>query len=175
MGFNSASKGLNWFLNFILNKIISCVWKTDQNYCLRIFCTYSKGRKEHSAYHTTKNANWSDIFLRDCFLKHVIEGKIEGMQWRERWNELRKRYWNLNEESPDCALWRTRFGRRYGPVAKETTQWNKHEGDLEQLPRASVYKQRLVNAKSDPISSHFHWNCQWLPAVAVSSRTRTFV
>jgi len=34
--------------------------------------------KEHSAYHSTKTANWfDDIFLRKCFLKHLIERKIE--------------------------------------------------------------------------------------------------
>jgi len=28
----------------------------------------------------------------------------------------RKGYWKLTEEALDCNLWRTHFGRRYGPV-----------------------------------------------------------
>jgi hypothetical protein len=36
---------------------------------------------------------------------------------------LRKRgYWNLKEEALDSTLWKTRFGRRYGPVVKQTTE-----------------------------------------------------
>jgi hypothetical protein len=30
-----------------------------------------------------------------------------------------KRYWKLKEEGQDRALWRTQFGRGYGPVAKQ--------------------------------------------------------
>jgi hypothetical protein len=52
---------------------------------------------------------FDDIFLRDYFLKHVIEGKIEGTgrnMRRERYkqllNELKEktRYWNLKGEAP---------------------------------------------------------------------------
>jgi hypothetical protein len=33
---------------------------------------------------------------------------------------LKKReYWKLEEEALDRILWRTRFGRGYGPVVKE--------------------------------------------------------
>jgi len=27
-------------------------------------------------------------------------------------------YWNLKDDALDCTLWRTRFGRGYGPVVK---------------------------------------------------------
>jgi hypothetical protein len=33
----------------------------------------------------------------------------------------RRRYWNLKEETLDRTLWRTCFGRGYGPVAKQAT------------------------------------------------------
>jgi len=29
----------------------------------------------------------------------------------------RRRYWNLKKEALDCTVWRTHFGRGYGPVA----------------------------------------------------------
>jgi hypothetical protein len=31
-----------------------------------------------------------------------------------------KGYWKLKEEALDCTLWRTRFGRGYGPVVRQT-------------------------------------------------------
>jgi hypothetical protein len=30
--------------------------------------------------------------------------------------------WKLNYEALDCTLWRTRFGRGYGPVLRQTTE-----------------------------------------------------
>jgi hypothetical protein len=33
-----------------------------------------------------------------------------------------KRYWNLKEESPDCTVWRTGFGRGCGPVVRQTEE-----------------------------------------------------
>jgi hypothetical protein len=32
------------------------------------------------------------------------------------------RYWKLKEESLDGTLWRTHFGRGYGPVVRQTTE-----------------------------------------------------
>jgi hypothetical protein len=34
----------------------------------------------------------------------------------------KKRYWKLKEEALDRTLWRTRFGRGYGPVVRQTTE-----------------------------------------------------
>jgi hypothetical protein len=34
----------------------------------------------------------------------------------------KKRYWKLKEEALDCTLQRTRFGRGYGPVVRQTTE-----------------------------------------------------
>jgi hypothetical protein len=63
----------------------------------------------------------------------VIEGKLEGRiemtgQRGRRHKQLlddlkeKKRYWKLKEEALDCTLWRTRFGRGYGPVIRQTTE-----------------------------------------------------
>ena len=68
---------------------------------------------------------------RKCHLKHVIEGKIEGRLEvlgrrgrRHKWllNDLKekKEYWKLKKEALDRCLWRTHFGRGYGPVIRQT-------------------------------------------------------
>jgi hypothetical protein len=33
-----------------------------------------------------------------------------------------RRYWRLKEEALDRTLWRTRFGRSYGPVVRQTAE-----------------------------------------------------
>jgi hypothetical protein len=66
-------------------------------------------------------------------LKHVIEGKLEGriemtgIRGRRRKQLLddlkeKRRYWKLKEEAVDRTVWRTRFGRGYGPVVRQTTE-----------------------------------------------------
>jgi hypothetical protein len=60
--------------------------------------------------------------LRNCLLKHAIEGKIEGRtevmerrgkRHKQLLDELKetKSYWKLKEEGVDCTLWGTRFER----------------------------------------------------------------
>jgi hypothetical protein len=34
----------------------------------------------------------------------------------------KKSYWKLKEESLDRTLWRTRFGKGYGPVVRQTAE-----------------------------------------------------
>jgi hypothetical protein len=36
----------------------------------------------------------------------------------------RRGYWKLNEEALDRTVWRTRFGRDYGPVVRQTAEYN---------------------------------------------------
>jgi hypothetical protein len=58
----------------------------------------------------------------------VIEGKLEGkIEMTGRRGLLddlkeKKRYWKLKEEALNRNLWRTRFGRGYGPVVRQTTE-----------------------------------------------------
>jgi hypothetical protein len=62
----------------------------------------------------------------------VIEGKLEGwiemMRRRRRRKQLlddhkeKRRYWKLKEEALDRTVWRTRFGRGYGPVVRQTAE-----------------------------------------------------
>jgi hypothetical protein len=81
-----------------------------------------------------RKANWiGHILRRNCLLKHVIEGKLEGRiemtgrRGRRRKQLLddlkeKRRYWKLKEESLDSNLCRTRFGRGYGPVVRQTAE-----------------------------------------------------
>jgi hypothetical protein len=93
-------------------------------------------KEERNILHTIKRrkANWiGHILCRNCLLKHVIGGKLEGrIEITERRGRRRKqlledlkekrRYWKLKEEALDCTLWRTRFGRGYEPVLRQTTE-----------------------------------------------------
>ena len=78
-----------------------------------------------------KKANWiGHILYRKCFLKHAIEGKIEG--WIEVTDRRGRRhrqglyvikerrgYYKLKEETLDGTLWRTRFGRGNVPDVRQ--------------------------------------------------------
>jgi hypothetical protein len=84
-------------------------------------------KEERNILHTIKRrkANWIGHNLRrNCLLKHVIEGKLEGRiemtgrRGRRRKQLLdalkeKRRYWKSKEEALDRTLWRTRFGRGY--------------------------------------------------------------
>jgi hypothetical protein len=81
-----------------------------------------------------KKANWiGHILLRNCFLKHVKEGKIgkmievtgrRGRKHKQLLHGLKENggYCKLREEALDRTLWRTRFARDYGPVVRQTTE-----------------------------------------------------
>jgi hypothetical protein len=54
----------------------------------------------------------------------MIEGnKGRGKRRKQLLDDLKRtrRYWNLKEEALDRTLWRSSFGRDYGPVAIQTT------------------------------------------------------
>jgi hypothetical protein len=82
-------------------------------------------KEERNIVHTIKRrkANWiGHILRRNCLLKHIIEGKLEGrIEMKGRRGRRRKqllddlkekrRYCKLKEEVLDRTLWRTRFGR----------------------------------------------------------------
>jgi hypothetical protein len=88
-------------------------------------------KEERNILHTIRRrkANWIwHILRRNCLLSHIIEVKIRGTRRRGRrrkqlLDDLKeaRRYWNLKEGAQDRTLWRTQFGRGYGPVARQTT------------------------------------------------------
>jgi hypothetical protein len=93
-------------------------------------------KEERNIVHTikTRKANWiGHLLRRNCLLKHVIVGKIEGrieMTGRRRRRRKKllydlkemKGYCKLKEEALDRTVWRTRFGRGCGPVVTQTTE-----------------------------------------------------
>jgi hypothetical protein len=93
-------------------------------------------KEERNILHTIKRrkANWiGHILRRNCLLKHVIEGKLEGRiemtgerggSRKQLLDDLKekRRNWKLKEEALVRILWRTRFGRGYGPVVRQTKE-----------------------------------------------------
>jgi hypothetical protein len=79
--------------------------------------------------HLKRKANWiGHILRRNCLLKQVIEGKIQGQKevTRRRGRRrkqllddlgVRRGYSHLKEEALDRIKWRNRFGRGCGTVA----------------------------------------------------------
>jgi hypothetical protein len=77
---------------------------------------------------------FGDISRRQCVLKHVIEGKVEGRievtgrrgrrrtQLPEDLAET-KGTWKFQTEALDRTVWRTGFGRGDGPVVRHTIEW----------------------------------------------------
>jgi len=73
------------------------------------------------------------ILRTNCILKQVIEGKpgerinttiktrIRRKQLQNDVKEMTA-FWKLKEEALDRNMWRTGFGRGYGPVVRQTTE-----------------------------------------------------
>jgi hypothetical protein len=73
------------------------------------------------------------ILCRNCILQQVIGEKIKrgieaagrrGKRRRKLLDALKERrgYSHLKEEGLDRTMWRARFGRGFGPVARQTTK-----------------------------------------------------
>jgi hypothetical protein len=79
-----------------------------------------------------RKTHWiGHILRRNCLLKHDIEGRTEGrIEVKGRRGKRRKQilddfkktrgYWILKAEAIDGTVWRTRFGKGYGPVVRQT-------------------------------------------------------
>jgi hypothetical protein len=85
---------------------------------------YIESRRKGISYH---------IYQRNCLLKHIIEGKIEGMleatgrcerRRKQLLDDLKERieYWKQIEEVLDHTRWRTRLGRGCGPALRQTAE-----------------------------------------------------
>jgi hypothetical protein len=93
-------------------------------------------KEERNILHTIKRRKTNcigHILRRNCLLKHVIEGKLEGRtemtgrrgrKRKQMQDDLKekRRHWKLKEEALDRTLCRTRFGRGYRPVVRQTTE-----------------------------------------------------
>jgi hypothetical protein len=87
-------------------------------------------KEQRDILHTIKirKSNWiGHILSTNCFLKHVIEGKLEGMiEITARRGRRRKQLLDdLKEKRTlDRSLWRTCFGSGYGPVVRHNELMN---------------------------------------------------
>jgi hypothetical protein len=95
--------------------------------------TAKEGRYILNTAKRRKATCFGHILRRNCLLKHVTERKLQRkIEMIGRWGRRRKqllndlkgkrRYWKLKEEALDRTLWRTRFGRGYGPDVRQTAQ-----------------------------------------------------
>jgi hypothetical protein len=52
-----------------------------------------------------------------------VNGRL-GRRGEQLLDDLKEKrwYWNVKEEALDRSLWRTRFGRGYGPDVRRTTE-----------------------------------------------------
>ena len=81
-----------------------------------------------------RKANWiGHILRRNCLLKQVIEGKINGemevirrrgRRRRKLLDDLKYRrgYSHLKEEALDRTMWRNGFRGGFGPVVRQNTE-----------------------------------------------------
>jgi hypothetical protein len=92
-------------------------------------------KEERNIIHTVKGrkVEWiGHILRRNWHLKLVIEGKLEGGIEVRRRGRRRKRllddlkerrgYCKLKEEALHRTVWRTRFGKGYEPVVRQTAE-----------------------------------------------------
>jgi len=93
-------------------------------------------KKQRNILHEIRKrkTNWIGHILRiNCLLKRVTEGKIQGgievtgrrgRRRRKLLDDLKERigYSHLKEKALDRTMWTARFGRGFGPVARQTAK-----------------------------------------------------
>jgi hypothetical protein len=90
-------------------------------------------KEERNVQQTIKSRkdNWiGHVLRRNCLLRHVLrerEGRIAGYRGsrsKQLLDDLKEKrgYWKLKEEALGRTLWRTRFGRGYEPVLRQTME-----------------------------------------------------
>jgi hypothetical protein len=109
--------------------------------------TRSQERDEYPIYKKKKKKGYVDWphIVQELPSKTVLkekEGRIDVMGTRGRRRKQLKDdrkektgYWKFKEKVRDRALWRTRFGRRYGLVVRHTTEWTFSPGSTPILER----------------------------------------
>jgi hypothetical protein len=113
-----------------------------------------QGSEEYPTWKNKRKANWiGHILRRNCLLQRVIEGKIKGeievtvrlgRRRRNLLDDLKEKtgYSHLNEEAVDRTMWTARFGRGFGPVARQTTKWVMNRRFVNSLQICTVAQMR---------------------------------
>jgi len=94
--------------------------------------TFQVSKEERDILHTIRIRNDKRVsyrLLRECLLRCVIEARIEvagrrGRRYKQVPDDLKERrgYWQLIEKTLARTVSRTRFGRGYGPVLRQTKE-----------------------------------------------------
>jgi hypothetical protein len=121
---------------------------------------YSQGAQRNILHEISKRkANWiGHILCRNCLLQRVIEGKIQvrievtgrrGRRRRKLLDDLKERrgYSHLKEEALDRTMWTARFGRGFGPVVRQTTEWINGRASSDRHPGGSPGFKSLPNSE----------------------------
>ena len=73
---------------------------------------------------TVKQISDNEIYLLIKYLKSVLCRAAKRLSYTEEARCLKvkemKRYWNFKERAQNGAMWKTRFGRKYDPVVRQT-------------------------------------------------------
>jgi len=121
-----------WWKKVLLQRLLD-----SRAFIYNILLAHLRVREQRNILHEIRKrkANWiGHILRRNCLLKRVTEGKIQGgievtgRQGRRRRKLLddlkeSRGYSHLKEEALDRTMWRARFGRGFGPVVRQTTNW----------------------------------------------------
>ena len=102
-------------LDYIRKKLIKCyIWS---------IALYSAETWIFKKIEQTAWKFWNVVLEED------IDGKMEGIERQGRRHKQllddpeTRQYWKLKKEELDCTLWRTCFGKGYGPVVKTMWWW----------------------------------------------------
>jgi hypothetical protein len=102
-------------------------WKSVGPIMRKVKGVLQRDKKEKYLLHTVKGrkGNWIGHMLStNCRLKNVIQEKIEREDEEEDVSSYcmalkeTRRSWNLKEAALHRTVWRTGFGRGYGPVVR---------------------------------------------------------
>jgi hypothetical protein len=129
---------------FLLQKawLFGDTFKTthSQNYSICIYtASYLRVNEQRNILHEIRKRKAKcigHILCGNCLLKQVIIGKIKGeievkRSWGRRYKKQlddlkdRRGYSHLKEEVLDRTMWRSCFGRGFGPVIRQNTEWMK--------------------------------------------------
>jgi hypothetical protein len=71
--------------------------------------------------------SWAETVFRNTLLEDRMRDRSDGKEGRRHkqlLDDLKEmgRHWKLKDEAPDRTVWKTRFGRGYGPVVIQTTE-----------------------------------------------------
>jgi hypothetical protein len=109
-----------------------------------------------------RKANWiGHVLCWNCLLQQVIEGKIKGeIEVTGRGGRRRRKLLDDLKEtrgySLDRTMWTARFGKGFGPVVRQTTEWmNEWMNELHRYYTKS-FTVTVIQSRSRRCKEHTH-------------------